>query len=129
VSTLGEEGLKESAGQEVAALLVETKVGTVKAAVFVVAGYMGIMNSLSVAVANLPIAFLALTAELAAAAPVEAAAAAAAADDELLWLLWLPTTPPTTAPMTMMTRMGTPNLIQLLNGFLPAWGVMYPDDS
>lgn len=93
---------------------------------------MGIIYSLLVAVANRPMASLALTAELAAASPL--ALPDAPLDEEVAasvedLLLRLPTTPPTTAPMMTRIRTGTPNLIQLLVPFLRATGVMKPDDS
>jgi hypothetical protein len=89
--------------------------------ILTVAGYNGTRNSLFVAVANRPRAFLTLTAELAAAAlPL----GLAEPEVLLLWLLRLPTTPPTTAPMTIMMRRGTPNLTQLLTDFFRGRGVI-----
>ena len=77
------------------------------------------MNSLSVAVANLPTASLALTAELANGSPLLPEA-------PLLLLLLLfvflrvPTTTPTTIPaMAAAMKSGTPTFIHLLIGFLP----------
>ena len=75
------------------------------------------MNSLSVAVANLPTASLALTAELANGSPLLPEA-------PLLLLLFVflrvPTTTPTTIPaMAAAMKSGTPTFIHLLIGFLP----------
>jgi hypothetical protein len=76
-------------------------------------GYMGTMNSESVAVGNMPTAFLALIAELAAAGlPVSGLLAL-----ELCPWWRVPTTAPTTAPATIRTPTGTPNLIHLLIDF------------
>lgn len=79
------------------------------------------MNSLSVAVANLPIASLALTAELAEdALPLLPALAALPL---LFLLLRVPTTTPTTRPTMTRTRSGIPNFIHLLTGFLDGLGL------
>lgn len=76
---------------------------------------MGTMNSLLVAVANRPIASLALTAELAAAAP---AVVPPLLPLLLLFLFRLPTTPPTTAAMMTTIRTGMPIFSQVLERFL-----------
>ena len=77
------------------------------------------MNSLSVAVANLPIASLALTAE----ATAELAGTPLLPPGPLLLLfvfLRVPTTAPTTIPIIAATMTsGIPNFIHLLIGFLP----------
>lgn len=80
------------------------------------------MNSLSVAVANLPTESLALTAELAEPGPPLLPGAPL-----LVLLLFeflrVPTTTPTTIPtMATTTRSGIPNFIHLLIGFLPGAG-------
>jgi hypothetical protein len=85
---------------------------------------MGIMNSLSVATANLPRAAAALAAALADAAAAEDcwdADAAVELDEELF--LREPTTPPTTAATIMIMSTGIPNFIQLLVPFLRVAGV------
>ena len=85
-------------------------------------GYRGTINSESVAVGNMPTAFLALTAELAAAGLPEVELELDL-ELELLWW-WDATTPAVTAPA--MTRMATgiPNLIHLLTGFFGFAGEM-----
>jgi hypothetical protein len=96
-------------------------VGAEKAAAFVVDGYTGTINSESVAVGNMPTAFLALTAELAAAGlPGDKL------ELELELLLWCrdARTPAATAPATTRTATGIPNLIHGLRGFFALEGVM-----
>ena len=77
--------------------------------------------------ANLPIESLALTAELAAAAEL-AEAPLLPLLEALVVFLRVPTTTPTTIATIAMMRIGTPNFIRLLVGFLAGFGVMYPDD-
>jgi hypothetical protein len=86
-----------------------------------VEGYKGFMNSESVAVGNMPTAFFALTAELAAAGfPPEL--------ELLLWLecAWdlLATIEATTSPMRVRIPSGTPYLSHLLRGLFGFAGVM-----
>ena len=86
-----------------------------------VEGYKGFMNSVSVAVGNMPTAFLALTAEPAAAGfPPEL---------ELLLRLECPwdllaTIEATTSPMRVRIPSGTPYLSHLLRGLFGFAGVM-----
>lgn len=84
-----------------------------------VEGYKGTMNSLFVAVAKIPIAFFALTAELAAAGFWEAPADEAEELEllEFFLLARLPRTPPRTAATMTITATGIPNLTQLLVRF------------
>ena len=91
-----------------------------------VEGYTGTMNSLLVAVANRPIASLALTAELAAASPAVVPLPLLLL---LLFLFRLPTTPPTTAAIMTTIRTGMPIFSQVLERFLTGLGVIKPDDS
>lgn len=82
-----------------------------------VEGYMGIRYSASVEVANMPTAFLALTAELAAAGLPE--------DElelELELLLRVARTAAITAPAITRTPTGTPNLSHLLVSHLDFLG-------
>lgn len=90
------------------------------------------MNSLFVAVAYMPMSFLAVTAALAALACAAELVLLELEASLLLLLLCerLPTTPPTTAPTMTRTATGMPNLIQLLVPFFAAeTGVMKPVDS
>lgn len=84
-----------------------------------VEGYMGTINSESVAVGNTPMAFLALMAELAAAGFPEL-------ELELELCPWwrVATTAATTAPAITRTPTGTPNLIHLLRDFFGFAGVI-----
>ena len=76
-------------------------------------------------VGKIPMAFFALTAELA------AAGLEFPPDDDAVetFLLWdrEPMTPPTTAPAITRRRTGTPILTQGLRPFFLIAGVMYPD--
>jgi hypothetical protein len=87
-----------------------------------VEGYKGFMNSESVAVGNMPTAFLALTAELAAAglSPEELELLL---EPECPWCL-VARTVATTSPMVATIPSGTPNLIILLLGLFGFAGVM-----
>lgn len=74
------------------------------------AGYMGIMNSLLVAVAKRPRANFALAAALPDADPGDV-------EDAAVVFFRVAKYAPTPPPASTRIKMGTPNLIQLLTGF------------
>lgn len=105
--TSGFEGAKESLGQ--ARALLEVKVGELKAAVSVAEGYMGIMNSLLVAVAKRPEPIFSL--ELEPEPPEELEEE----EEEELDFLRVARMAPTTPPAMTRSRTGIPNYLKVRN--------------
>jgi hypothetical protein len=108
VRTSGFEGAKESLGQ--ARALLEVKVGELKAAVSVAEGYMGIMNSLLVAVAKRPEPIFSLELE-----PEPPEELEEEEEEEELDFLRVARMAPTTPPAMTRSRTGIPNYLKVRN--------------